>query len=328
MIAPGRVRGLAGGTYAYDAGRHRADAPRRERPSEASLFDPVNQDVFAQAAFVLFLVSRQAEGRHGAMLEAGRRAQLLEAEAPGQRVGLTQIGGLRFDAVRGLLGLEEEAELLHTLLGGRLAAEQTGLAAYLAEAAEYHSLVDGLGGAAAAPAAAARTEPAVLAGIREFLAGRLPAYMVPAHLLEIDALPLSANGKVDRKALPEPAALLQGKAAEGAAHMAPQNDLERVIALVVAQALGLPQVGIHDNFFDLGASSVHVVRFNNALREALGREIPMVDMFNHPSVALLARHLSPPGEAPAAPAAERGDKLREGKDWRKQRLQKRQAAKG
>jgi hypothetical protein len=86
---------------------------------------------------------------------------------------------------------------------------------------------------------------------------------------------------------------------------------------------------VNDNFFDLGATSVHLVRAYNALQQATDREIAMVDMFNHPSIHLLAQHLAAgprESEAPAAmaAAAERGERLREGKDWRRQRLQKRQ----
>jgi acyl carrier protein len=103
-----------------------------------------------------------------------------------------------------------------------------------------------------------------------------------------------------------------------------------VVAAAVAQVLGLPQVGIHDNFFDLGANSVHVVRVHNALHEALGREVSLIDLFNHPTVHRIARHLgggagTPP---PPAEAEERTERLREGKDWRKERLKKRQGERG
>jgi hypothetical protein len=157
--------------------------------------------------------------------------------------------------------------------------------------------------------------------------------MVPTHLLRLDALPLSSNGKVDRKALPEPEALRQAEAPAGGDYVAPETGLERVIAAEVARVLGLPRVGAHDNFFDLGANSVHVVRVHNALHAALGREISLIDMFNHPSVHRLARHLGEgDGGGAAAPvpsqAEERSERLREGKDWRKQRLQKRQAERG
>ena len=233
------------------------------------------------------------------------------------------MGGLRLDPVRPFFRLEPGDELVHTLLGGRIAADQARMPAYLAEVAEYHALENGT---AAAPRA---TAPAVdvLAGIREFLRGKLPEYMVPTHLLRLDSLPLSSNGKVDRKALPEPELLRAADTPSGDAYVAPESDLERVIAGLVAQVLGLPRVSAHDNFFDLGANSVHVVRVHNALHAALGREISLIDMFNHPSVHRLARHLGEGDGEAAAPAPsqaeERSERLREGKDWRKQRLQKR-----
>jgi acyl carrier protein len=188
--------------------------------------------------------------------------------------------------------------------------------------------VDGIG-EAPRPAAPARPAADVLSTLREFLRGKLPEYMVPTHLMRLEALPLSSNGKVDRKALPEPETLRAAETPAGDAYVAPESDLERVIASVVAQVLGLPRVGMHDNFFDLGANSVHVVRVHNALLTTLGREISLIEMFNHPSVQRLAQHLGEGDGGPAAPAPseaeERSERLREGKDWRRQRLQKRQA---
>ncbi|HEV2844099.1 MAG TPA: phosphopantetheine-binding protein, partial [Thermoanaerobaculia bacterium] len=325
-VKPGRIAGLPGGTYRYEPEAHRLTLLEEGAALTGSLFDPVNQDVFEQAGFALLFIGG---GGRATALEAGRRAQILETAAPSHRLGLAQMGGLRLDPVRTFFRLEPGDELVHLLLGGRIAADQARMAAYLAEVAEYHALADGLGGA---PAAEQKPKADVLAGLREFLRGKLPEYMVPAHLMRLDALPLSSNGKVDRKALPEPETLRQSEAPAGGSYVAPETDLERVIAGVVAQVLGVPRVGAHDNFFDLGASSVHVVRVHNALHAALGREISLIDMFNHPSVHRLAQHLGEGGGGVAAPAPsqaeERAERLREGKDWRKQRLQKRQADRG
>ncbi|HEY3572046.1 MAG TPA: amino acid adenylation domain-containing protein [Thermoanaerobaculia bacterium] len=326
-VKPGRIEGLPGGTYAYEPVAHRLALLEEGATLTSSLYDPVNRQVFEQAGFALLIVARASSGLdpRGAALEAGWWAQSLETAAPAHRVGLAQMGGLRLDPVRSFFHLEPGDELVHILLGGRIAAEQTRMPAYLAEAAEHHALEDGLGEAPATPARPAD----VLAAIREHLRGKLPEYMVPTHLMRLDALPLSSNGKVDRKALPEPEALRAAETPSGDTYVAPESDLERVIAGVVAQVLGLPRVGAHDNFFDLGANSVHVVRVHNALHTALGREISLIDMFNHPSVHRLARHLGESGAGAAAPvlseAEERSDRLREGRDWRKQRLQKRQA---
>ncbi|HEX6901353.1 MAG TPA: AMP-binding protein, partial [Thermoanaerobaculia bacterium] len=328
-VKPGRVEGLPGGTYAYEPEAHRLASLREDATLTAALYDPVNRDVFEQAGLALLFVARAGSagtgrGRRGAALEAGRRAQILETAAPVHRIGLAQMGGLRIDAVRDLFGLAPGDELVHNLLGGRIAPEQVGMAAYLAEVAEYHALVDGLG---SAPKAPARPAADALADIREFLRGKVPEYMVPAHLMRLDALPLSSNGKVDRKALPEPETLRAADGPADGSYVAPETDIERVIADVVSQVLDLPRVGVHDNFFDLGANSVHVVRVHNALHAALGREISLMDMFNHPSVHRLAQHMGDSNGEAAAPvpsqAEERAQRLSEGKNWRKQRLQKR-----
>ncbi len=333
-VKPGRVEGLPGGTYAYEPEAHRLALLREGAKLTAALYDPVNRDVFEQAGLALLFVARagspgSGRDRRRAALEAGRRAQILETAAPAHRIGLAQMGGLRIDAVRDLFGLAPGDELVHNLLGGRIAPEQVGMAAYLAEVAEHHALVDGLGGASEAPA---RPAADVLAEIREFLRGKLPEYMVPAHLMRLDALPLSSNGKVDRKALPEPETLRAADGLGDGSYVAPETDIERVIADMVAQVLSLPRVGVHDNFFDLGANSVHVVRVHNALHAALGREISLMDMFNHPSVHRLAQHLGEGNGQAATPppsqAEERSERLREGKDWRQQRLRKRQTEEG
>jgi acyl carrier protein len=322
---PGRVEGLPGGAYAYDPAARRLDLLTPGAALTAALYEPVNRDVFEAAGFALLFVTRAADRRRAA-LEAGRRAQSLETAAPALRIGLAQMGGLRFDGVRERFRLGADDELVHTMLGGRIAAGQVHLAAFQAEAAAYYALEDGVG--APPPAPAAPPEPDVLAEIRDFLSRKLPAYMVPPHLLRIESLPLSANGKVDRKALPEPEALRSLDKPAGGAFVAPQSDLERVVATAVAQVLELPRVGLHDNFFDLGASSVHVVRVHNAIHAALGVEISLIELFNHPSVHRLAQYLGeksgPPVLPPPAQAEERADRLREGKDWRQQRLQKRQ----
>src|SRR5262249_48563459 len=152
---------------------------------------------------------------------------------------------------------------------------------------------------------------------------------VPTHLVRLDALPLSSNGKVDRKALPEPETLRKDEAPAGGGYVAPESGLERMIAAEVARGLGPARGGAHDDFFDLGVTSGHEGRVHNALHAALGREISLIEMFNHPSVHRLARHLGEGDGGPAASvpsqAEERAERLREGKDWRKQRLQKRQA---
>ena len=146
---------------------------------------------------------------------------------------------------------------------------------------------------------------------RGYLRERLPEYMVPAAFVVLDALPLTPNGKLDRRALPAPG-IVRRDAAE--AFVAPRGETEAVIAAAWAEVLGVEQVGVEDNFFDLGGNSMLLARVAAALKERLGREVRIVELFRHPTVAALATSLSPPDAAAAAPAPERADEIDRGKN--------------
>ncbi len=133
--------------------------------------------------------------------------------------------------------------------------------------------------------AAAGGAPAVEA-MRIALARELPEVMVPTTFTVLPALPLTPNGKVDRAALPQPRAVLAGPTASP-----PQGELERTIATIWQDVLGLPQVGASDNFFDLGGHSLLVVQVQRRLRDACGRELSITDMFRLPTIRALAAHL-------------------------------------
>jgi amino acid adenylation domain-containing protein len=139
------------------------------------------------------------------------------------------------------------------------------------------------------------------AALRTALAAQLPDYMVPSAFVFLDALPLTSNGKIDRKALlhlPPPEAA--HRAANLAAGEQPANETERIVARVWQEALGIPTVGVNENFFDLGAHSLTVAEAHAKLQQALGREIALVDLFQFSTVSALAAHLA--GSQPAATA--------------------------
>jgi amino acid adenylation domain-containing protein len=128
------------------------------------------------------------------------------------------------------------------------------------------------------------------AALRAALDAKLPDYMVPSAFVFLDALPLTGNGKIDRNAL---LSLPPPNLASGAAHNAaqPANEIERIVARVWQQALGIPSVGLTDNFFDLGAHSLTVAEAHAKLQEALGREIALLDLFQFTTVSALAAYL-------------------------------------
>ncbi|HVR07263.1 MAG TPA: amino acid adenylation domain-containing protein [Thermoanaerobaculia bacterium] len=130
--------------------------------------------------------------------------------------------------------------------------------------------------------AAAETSAAKLAAA---LAASLPAYMVPADFVFLAALPLNANGKVDRRALPPPDA---AAAKAATAYLAPRSQAEEVLCGIWAEVLGLPRIGVHDNFFALGGHSLLAPRTVSRLRRSFGVEVPLRALFDRPTVAGLA----------------------------------------
>jgi acyl carrier protein len=125
--------------------------------------------------------------------------------------------------------------------------------------------------------------------LREYLKQRLPDYMLPAAFVQMTALPLTHNGKVDRRALPDPESV---RPELKEVYIAPRNELERTIAAIWREMLRLEKVGIHDNFFDLGGHSLLMVQTHGKLQQALGREIAVIQMFQYPTISMLAEHLS------------------------------------
>ena len=132
------------------------------------------------------------------------------------------------------------------------------------------------------------------AALKERLGQALPDYMVPSVLMELEALPLNANGKVDRKALPQPEAM----ASQG--YEPPQGEVEEKLAAIWAEVLGVSRVGMTDSFFDLGGNSLALVRLKSLLENRLALCLQMVDLFQHPTIRALATWMrqSRQGELP------------------------------
>ncbi|MBP2875059.1 MULTISPECIES: non-ribosomal peptide synthase/polyketide synthase [Pseudomonas] len=110
--------------------------------------------------------------------------------------------------------------------------------------------------------------------LRRALKTRLPDYMVPAHFMFLAQMPLTPNGKLDRKGLPEPDASLMQQA-----YVAPETELEQQIAAIWADVLRLPQVGLNDNFFEVGGHSLLAIQITSRVQAELGLEVPLVEVF-------------------------------------------------
>ncbi|NEP67760.1 non-ribosomal peptide synthetase [Moorena sp. SIO3A5] len=123
--------------------------------------------------------------------------------------------------------------------------------------------------------------------LREYLQSRLPEYMVPSGLMVLSQLPLTPNGKVDRKALPVP----DVASSVSTEYVAPQTQTQKVLAEIWAEVLGIEQVGIHDNFFDLGGHSLMATQVVSRCRQAFGNELTLQRLFESPTIAGIAKNI-------------------------------------
>lgn len=124
--------------------------------------------------------------------------------------------------------------------------------------------------------------------LRKALAEKLPPYMIPAHFVCLDQIPLTSNGKIDRKAFPP----VPSENGVDPSNPAPWNDMQETVSTIWCEALGSGRIGVDQNFFDLGASSLIVAEVHARLQQHLRQEISLVDLFQFPTVRLLSAHLT------------------------------------
>ncbi|HEU4767614.1 MAG TPA: SagB family peptide dehydrogenase, partial [Pyrinomonadaceae bacterium] len=260
-VKPDRVEGLTGGVYYYHPAEHALVLLSPGAVIDKQVHGEPNQHIFESSAFSIFLVGDlnaieplyPKQARDFCLLEAGCMLQLMMTAAPDHELGLCPIGGLDFDQIRSLFDLDQRHVLLHSICGGR----------------------------------PVKATP-VTGDLQEFLRERLPAHMVPHSIVTLDRLPLTPNGKVDRRALP----LVQpGQAATSREHLPPATNLERTIADVWREVLGIETVSVDRNLFELGATSIHIVQVRARLQKAIDKDLPIADLFRHPTIKSLAEFI-------------------------------------
>ncbi|ARV60165.1 non-ribosomal peptide synthetase [Nostocales cyanobacterium HT-58-2] len=133
----------------------------------------------------------------------------------------------------------------------------------------------------------AKTHSALINDLRSFLKQKLPEYMVPRAFVLLKTLPLTSNGKIDRRSLPEPTNFEREET-----FVAPQTEIEQTLATLWQEVLRVEKVGIYDNFFDLGGHSLLIVQVHRKLHELVNTKISMVEMFQYPTINALAKYLT------------------------------------
>lgn len=129
--------------------------------------------------------------------------------------------------------------------------------------------------------------------LRAFMQRALPDYMLPAHFVVLDTLPITQNGKIDRRNLPAPEECETTLPVSDTSFAPPTNDIEAQLVAVWQTVLEKPQIGITDNYFELGGDSIRVMRITARLREQ-GLELKVRDLFQYPTIAALAPHVKRP----------------------------------
>ena len=299
-IKPERVEGVEAGTYYYHPAEHQLVLLTPDSQVDQSIHSAVNRALFNESAFSIFLIGQLSAitpmygelSRHYAAIEAGLMTQLLEMSAPACELGLCQIGSLGFDRISQFFNLEESHVLLHSLVGGKIDPVQTKLPALLEELNEYRAVSELFRKEVTKDGPNRKGAPLTnqfISQVKSSLRGRLPDYMIPSSYVLLNTLPLTSNGKVDRKALPPPDEIQIEQLPE--TYTAPETEIEQVIAAVMQEVLKLEQVSVQRNFFDLGGTSVHMIQVYNKVRALLQKDFPVLAVFEHPTVRALAKYL-------------------------------------
>ncbi len=303
VLRPGAVEGVAEGTYYYHPRRHALLQLSPDGRLDPGLYTENNRAVVEQAGFAILLVSRPSAnepvyGRRAhefCLLEAGYLGQALMETAPVAGLGLCPVGSFDLARLAARLALEPGQQVVHSFLGGPLPAPLSSAAARGAgsdTASRPRS-------APSAPPAVARVGAGSLTAesLRALLRRQLPEYMVPSDILLLDRIPLTANGKVDRAALPQPqsAGLRAGRGMGG-----PHTPRELQLVGIFERLLDNQPIDLHDNFFDLGGDSLLAIRLANEVRSRLGVELPLAMLFRGATLEELAAALGEPGRGAAS----------------------------
>lgn len=306
-VRPNRVRNLDAGTYYYHPLEHRLYSIDPDARIEAAVHDEYNRGTFENSSFSVFFIAQQSAIApiYGPLaldfcwLESGLMCQALTTEAAEADLGLCQIGGFDFELIRSLFRLDEGHRYLHSILCGPLGAET----------------------AEPVPRPSARPAAPLDKRLGDYLRATLPHYMVPGTIMLIDALPLTANGKVDRQAL-----RIDPVESEGTppSYIAPVTDVEQLIADVWRDVLKIDKAGVEDSFFDLGGNSVQMIRAHNRLTALLGTDMSTVEMFfSYPSIRALAQRFVVPEQSQGAAGEAGHASARKRRALRAERLQAR-----
>lgn len=300
---PGAIEGLEGGTYYYNPMEHTLNTVFEGVVINDDVFQAGNREIFEQAGFAAYLVAKAGaiaplypkDAYKFCMLEAGEISYLLERNSTKYQIGLCQIGSFEFEQIKDYFKLDSDHVYLHCILGGAITQEDATMEKLIQSTSDFYNVVQtnnldaiknidsyhlGTG---------SMGQQLDVKKFREFLLKKIPKHEVPVTFMQIMEIPLSANGKVDRRSLPKPEQ--QSKEKETKDFVLPDTELEIKISKIWKDVVGINKVGIYDNFFDLGGNSMHLVKAYNRIKDEISADLPITALFEHPTIYTLSRFI-------------------------------------
>lgn len=276
MIKSERLTGVEAGIYYYCPRQHRLVFLSNLTNAEGDNIYGGNQSLVEQAAFSLFLIAKLDAitpmygelAERFCLLEAGHIGQLLMTTAPDFGIGLCPIGNLDFQQLSHLFKLESHQMLLYSFVGGKIEP---------AQAQQW------LTSSVSPPKSSSHSD--TVSQLRKHLQLHLPDYMLPSKLMLLDSLPLSANGKIDRRALPVPDNLQD---LEEETFIAPRDLVELKLTQIWSEVLNVFPVGVQSNFFDIGGDSIVAIRLMAQIEYRFQRNLSLATLFQGQTIEKLA----------------------------------------
>jgi amino acid adenylation domain-containing protein len=265
-LKEGRVEQLQGGVYLLEV--RSMQLIRQNIVDDLKVLFAGSEAIYNEAAFSIIIASKKTKEsqRKDIQYSVGYIGQLLMNVSTKHNIGLCAIGIVDQKALHEKMDIQPDYEVLHSFLGGNVSRQQ----------------IESMD---------APTQKALTAEeeIREYLGSILPEYMVPSYFAVIEAIPLTANGKVDRKALPDP---LTNRFIKKEEYVAPSNEIEEKLVRIFQEVLGIEEVGMNDNFFELGLNSMQIIGVSNTIKKELNKKIEIVDLFMLPTIRKLSNNLA------------------------------------
>lgn len=295
-IKENRVEQLEGGYYYYNPVRNSLQLLSKEQDNQTPYHVQQNKPVEESSAFSIYLVAdidaiQPLYGTENAklysFLEAGMITTLLEQEGVKNQIGFCQIGVLEFDKIREKLRLSANHMYLHMLTGGIVSEEMIRENQVLAPVQLQKDL---------SASCEKAEQPQDISRLKNYLSTLLPDYMIPQRVLVVDEIPLTSNGKVDYKTL---ASVEDELSVQEESKVSPKDNAhitqeEAAVLEIWKQVLGREQIGLKDNFFDIGGTSLKIVQMYKLLNQQFDQDFDVITLFQNPTVKAFAAFIKKP----------------------------------